>query len=62
MGGKSGSVLGPALLVLESDTRPALPSPGHILTSLSALSTALEAYTLKGARKACECDLGLQSP
>ena len=37
--------------------------PGQVLASFSALSTALEACTLKGARnKACECDLGLQSP
>ena len=88
MGGRAAEGLGPALPVLERDTRPAclpraspclilcplhcllwshtrpaLPSPGHVLASFSALSTALEACTPKGARnKACECDLGLQSP
>ena len=55
--------LGPALPVLESHARPALPSPGQILTSFSAVSTALEACTLKGARnKACECDLHSRAP
>ena len=62
-GRRAAGGVGPALPVLESDTRPALPSPGHVLASFSALSTALEACTPKGARnKACECDLGLQSP
>ena len=86
--GRAAGGLGPALPVLESHTRPALPSPSHVLASFSALSTAcsgathvlpafrgqvlasfsalstaLEACTPKGARnKACECDLGLQSP
>ena len=53
-----------ALSTACSGATHALPAfHGQVLASFSALSTALEACTPKGARnKACECDLGLQSP